>query len=293
MNRWLDLIERIDLSRLVTGLQVVVIAVLGLVFVRGLARLVTRIFAKRLTRQGLLIIEKGVLYAGYLLILITILNQLGFQLATVLGAAGIAAVAIGFSAQTSLSNLISGLFLIGEEPFQVGDLITVGEHTGLVESIDLLSVKLRPFDNRYIRIPNETLIKTPVVNVTHFPIRRIDLSIGVAYKEDLRQVMQLLLEVADRNPWCLDEPVPIIIFDGFGDSALEMKLGVWVSKTDVLALRNSLLVEIKEAFDREGIEIPFPHRTLYTGEATAPFPIRIVSDSSDPGAAPPSPEAGA
>jgi len=276
MNFWREFLGKLNVERVVNLGQVVVVTLVGLVLVRGLARLLRRVFAKRLTRQGLLVLEKAVLYSGSILVLITALSQLGFKLGALLGAAGVAGVAIGFAAQTSLSNLISGLFLIGEEPFEVGDLISVGDISGVVESIDLLSVKLRPPDNRFIRVPNEMLIKTPVINITHFPIRRIDLAIGVAYKEDLRQVMQILLEVADRNPWSLDEPAPVIIFDGFGDSGMNLKLGVWVAKTDVLALRNSLLVEIKERFDREGIEIPFPHRTLHAGDATAPFPVRIV-----------------
>ena len=85
--------------------------------------------------------------------------------------------------------------------------------------MNLLSVKLRTFDNLFVRIPNETMIKSEVTNLRRFPIRRIDLQIGVAYKEDLREVREVLLEVADRNPLCLEEPAPLIIFQGDGDSS--------------------------------------------------------------------------
>ncbi|RXM22074.1 mechanosensitive ion channel, partial [Citrobacter sp. AAK_AS5] len=90
------------------------------------------------------------------------------------------------------SNLISGLFLVMERPFVVGDVITVDDVTGEVLTIDMLSTKLRTFDNLYVRMPNETIIKSRVTNLTHFPIRRIDLRLGVAYREDLARVRAVL-----------------------------------------------------------------------------------------------------
>jgi small-conductance mechanosensitive channel len=117
------------------------------------------------------------------------------------------------------------------------------------------------------------MIKSEVTNLRRFPIRRIDLQVGVAYKEDLRTVREVLLEVADRNPVCLEEPQPIIIFQGYGDSSINHQFSVWATTENFLQLRNSIPLEIKEAFDEHGIEIPFPHRTLYTGSETDPFPV--------------------
>jgi small-conductance mechanosensitive channel len=125
-------------------------------------------------------------------------------------------------------------------------------------------VKLRTFDNLFVRIPNETLIKSQVTTLTRFPIRRLDLSLGVAYKENVERVRQVLMAVAERNPLCMDEPQPLFIFLGFGDSALTLQFSVWATRQNFLALRNSITAEIKAAFDEAGIEIPFP----------APFPLR-------------------
>jgi small-conductance mechanosensitive channel len=207
--------------------------------------------------------------------------ELGFDLSVLLGAAGILTVAIGFASQTSASNVISGLFLLGERPFAVGDVIRVGGTTGEVLSVDLLSVKLRTFDNLFVRIPNETMIKSEVTNLRRFAIRRVDLQVGVAYKEDLREVREVLLEVANRNPLCLEEPAPLIIFQGYGDSSINHQFSVWAKTENFLELRNSIPVEIKEAFDEHGIEIPFPHRTLYTGSETDPFPVRSTNGPPD------------
>ena len=100
-----------------------------------------------------------------------------------------------------------------------------------------------------MRIPNETLIKSEVTTLTKFPIRRMDLQIGVAYKEDIARVRETLADVADRNPLCLEEPPPLYIFQGFGDSALNMQFSVWATRENFLELKNTIHEEIKAAFD--------------------------------------------
>jgi small-conductance mechanosensitive channel len=255
---------------------------IGLPLFRLLGYLIRKGLKKKASEQSIMLLSKGVVYIGSTVVVLTALHQTGVKLGTLLGAAGIAGVAIGFASQTSLSNLISGLFLIWEKPFFVGDVLHVGTDHGIVHSVDLLSIQLRTFNNQLIRIPNETLIKSSFTNVTRFPIRRMDVPIGVAYKEDTEKVVEILKEVANANPYCLDEPEPVIVFKGFGDSALEFMFGPWFAKTDYINLRNSLLTEIKKRFDEEGIEIPFPHRTLYAGDATKPFPVHVVPTPDAP-----------
>ena len=256
----------------------VLILIIGWPLVRLVAGILRKSLNKHSTPQASMLGYRFVLYGGSVILALTALDQFGVPLSTILGAAGIASVAIGFAAQTSLSNLISGIFLIWEKPFAVEDVIRSGDTTGVVVAIDLLSTKIRTFDNMLVRIPNETLIKNQTTNITRFQIRRFDINLGVAYKEDVGKVISILKEIANNNPNCLDEPEPLILFKGFGESALEFLFGVWFAKADFLNLRNSIQREIKERFDAEGIEIPFPHRTLYSGEATKPFPVRVVTD---------------
>ncbi len=131
-----------------------------------------------------------------------------------------------------------------------------------------------------MRIPNETMIKTEVKNLTHFPIRRYDMQIGVAYKEDLSVVREVLFGVADANPLCLEEPKPLLIVLGFGDSSVDLQLSVWAQREKFLDMRNSLFEQVKAAFDARGIEIPFPHRSIYAGAATTPIPVEVVARAS-------------
>jgi small-conductance mechanosensitive channel len=257
-------------------LKVLIILACGFVLLKLLNFVIGRTTKKRFSQQSSMLIRKTVFYTGLFILVVTVLRQLNFKLTALLGAAGVAGLAIGFASQTSISNIISGLFLIGEKPFAVGDIIKVGDTTGIILSIDLLSLKLRTFDNLYIRIPNEQLIKSQVTNITRFPIRRLDIDISVAYKEDVARVRDILLDIARNNPYCLDNPEPLFVINSFGDSGINLLLGTWFSKTDYLALKNSLMLEIKERFDREQIEIPYPHISLYSGSQTHPFPIRHI-----------------
>lgn len=251
-----------------------------------LARIATKI-GHRLTRDHfsehqMQLFRRLIFYVILLLFTVSALRELGFQLSVLLGAAGIFSVALGFASQTSASNLISGLFLIGEKPFQVGDLIDIEGTRGVVVSIDLLSVKLRTPDNLFVRVPNESIIKSRVTNVSKFPIRRIDLKIGVAYKENIARVRSLLLKAADENPLCLEEPEPFCVVDSFGESSVDLQFSVWVKREAFRDLKDSLLEDIKEVFDKEGIEIPYPHISLYTGSQTTPMPLTVVKqDISD------------
>jgi small-conductance mechanosensitive channel len=258
--------------------KVLIVAVTGIPLVILVSRITGRLLRHRLGQQGGDLLARIVRYSGYVMVLVAVLQEFGFNLAAVLGAAGIAGVAIGFASQTSLSNLISGLFIVGERPFERGDIIEVGTITGTVEEIGLMALTLRTFDNRSVRIPNEMLVKNTVTTVTRYPIRRVDLTIGVAYTEAIDQVMRVLREVADAHPAVLDEPETVIVFNGFGESSLNFLIGAWTIKEDVLKVKNELPLRIKEAFDREGIEIPFPHRVLAGGKSMEPIPV-VVRDT--------------
>jgi small-conductance mechanosensitive channel len=274
-----DLLSSIQSETLLALARAIVLIILGLLIASLTSRLVRRVLADRLSIHMQQLIGRVVFYGLLSLFIASAMREMGFSLAVIMGAAGVLTVALGFASQTTASNLISGLFLIGERSFEIGDIIKVGSTTGEVLSIDALSVKLRTFDNLYVRIPNETLIKSEVTTLTRFPIRRLDLMLGVAYKEDINHVREVLMAVADANTLCLDEPTPLFIFTGFGDSALEIQFSVWAKRENFLALRNGITAEIKTAFDEAEIEIPFPHRSLYAGEATRPFPVRIVDNA--------------
>jgi len=262
-------------------IKVIVLILIGGALLLFTSKALRKYLTKRFSAQLGLIISKTILYTGISLILVSALRELGFQLTTLLGAAGIIGIAVGFASQTSISNIISGIFLITDQAFEINDVISVSNTTGVVLSIDLLSVKLRTFDNKFVRIPNETLIKSELTNITRFPIRRIDIPVGVAYKENIGKVRDILLDIAKQEPLCLNEPEPMVIMAGFGSSSVDLLLLVWAIKTDWLKVKNAITETIKQRFDEEGIEIPFPHLSVYSGSATKPFPIDFIAENKN------------
>ncbi|MEL7832433.1 mechanosensitive ion channel family protein [Fodinibius sp. Rm-B-1B1-1] len=259
--------------QLVRVVLIIVISIPILLLLRGWAR---RFFTKKYAPHYGMLAGKVVFYTGIILMMITVMGQLGISLAPLLAGAGIVGVALGFASQTSVSNIISGLFLIAEQPFKVDDIINVGGTIGIVLSIDVLSVKLRTFDNMFVRIPNETIIKTEVINLTRFPIRRFNAKVSVAYKEDIEEVRKILLDVAEKNKHSLSEPEPQIIFEAFGTSSIDLDFRIWAPVDEWIHLKNTIQEEIKKQFDQEGIEIPFPHVSFYTGSESKPLPIELV-----------------
>lgn len=258
-------------------IRIGIILVVGIIILTIISAVVKKLLPAKMSQQRQMLIKRFVSYTGVVILFLIIVSEMKIDLTAIFGAAGVIGIVIGVASQTSIGNIVSGFFLVSEKPFEIGDLIRIGDKTGTVYSIDLLSIKIKTLDNLLLRIPNQTVISSEVINVTKFPIRRMDFDISVAYKEDLEKVKTVLERVVKQNPLCLDEPEPLITFKTFGASGINILLGVWFEKANFLKVKNSVFQEIKLAFEAEGIEIPFPHVSIYAGEATKPFPVKDIT----------------
>ena len=232
-----------------------------------LARLISNTFIHtigvRFNGHHPLVWRRGIFYFIFMLFVVAGLKEAGFKLSVFLGAAGILTVALGFASQTSATNLISGLFLIGEGSFEIGDTIQITlirGHTieGEVISIDLLSVKLLTWDNVYVRLPNEQLIRAPVHNLSKFPIRRIPITIAINFHEDIIKVREVLLEVADHYPLVLADPKPLVSVTAFGESSIELLFALWCRQENFIQAKDEMHELIRNGFVKNQIEIPVP-----------------------------------
>lgn len=223
----------------------------------AIRHLVKKLALKKLKPQTAMIVIKVVRYIFYVLVVIYVLGIFNINLSALFGAAGIAGVAIGFASQTSMSNIISGFFVLTDHALKVGDFITVDEISGTVDAIDMLSVKIKTPDGKMVRIPNETIINTKLQNVSSYPTRRFDVVVSVAYNTNLRKALEILGTVPDKCPLVLAEPKPVIFCTNFGASGIDITLGVWLNNNDLVAVKNQVFVAIKESFDEAGISIPF------------------------------------
>ncbi len=237
--------------------------ILGWIACIALNRIFRKICFKNRTHHQLLNMAlKAIKGAIWALVLVQGLRGVGVDVVGILGAAGVAGIAIGFASQTALSNLISGVFLVGESSFKMGDYIQIGSEEGTVESINLLSVYLRRADNTLVRVPCETLIKNPVRNLTGAALRRIDFDLGVDYSSNLAEVKTVINNVIAAQPLLLDTPAPSVVFGGFGDSSLDLHIGAWCKTEHYHTVRYDFATALLAAFAEKGISIPFPIRAV-------------------------------
>ncbi len=227
------------------------------------------------------ILRYAVLVVGFVIILQTA----GIDLTALNVLAGAVGIGVGFGLQNVISNFISGLIILFERPIKIGDRIEVGNVEGDVSKISTRSTTVVTNDNIAIIVPNSKFITENVINWSYTDATvRFRVPVGISYDSDVRLVKKLLLEVAGKNPDVLEQPVPMVLFMGFGDSALLFELRVW---TNTLSHRKNILVSslnfaIFEIFREHNIEIPFPQRDIHfrSGEAGAPKEAQTEGQSA-------------
>lgn len=247
----------------VASLVWTVVVVVGGLAIAAVTRVVVRrLLRDRLSYPQLVLLSRALVLLVFLLTASAALSVWGKSVTVLFGAAGILTLAIGFASQTSASNLIAGIFLVAERSFTVGDVIQVNGFTGEVVSIDLLSLKLRKFDNVVVRIPNENLIKTDVETFTRYPIRRCDLRLQFDDQTDLEVVDEALRAEVAKEPLILVEPGPDFVLDAVVDGCPSARFSVWATQENVLKVRTAMAKRVVTALRSVDAQLSGPRRTV-------------------------------
>jgi small-conductance mechanosensitive channel len=213
-------------------------------------------------------------FSGFIILataIIIALDLLGVNVVPFIAGAGVAGVAIGFAAKDTLSNLIAGVLLIIDRPFEVGDRIEVwsapvGSATwGDVIDIGLRATKIKTTDNIVIIIPNNEIMLRDIINYTTITEKiRVRINIGIAYDADMQMAKDIILKEADSAVWVAKHPPPAVVVKNFGDSSVDLQLRVWIDDARKRMHTISYITDrVKTAFDEQGIEIPYPKRDIY------------------------------
>lgn len=244
------------------NLMKVVVAFISVLVFYVVYRIIKHIIKKqaapRVEKHTYMLINKFVSYVFYVIIVMYILSLFGINLKAIWGAAGVAGLAIGFAAQTSVSNLISGIFVLSEKAMKVGDFIQVGDVFGTVDSVGLLSVRVHTLDNQMVRIPNSSVINSNLVNFNHYDIRRFVFDMPISYDSNMEKALEVANSIPGKCPVVLQNPVPCVYFDGFGD-AINIKIAVWFNCSDLINAKNQMYAAIVNTCREQGIEIPYTH----------------------------------
>ncbi|MBQ7159184.1 MAG: mechanosensitive ion channel [Treponema sp.] len=216
--------------------------------------------AKKMEPQSVKTVSKIVSYCFYILIVMYVLSLFGINLGAIWGAMGIAGVAVGFAAQTTVSNLISGIFIVTEKTMKVGDFIEVDGVSGTVDRIGLLSIRVHTPNNQLIRIPSSAIINTKLMNYSSYDYRRYIFEVSVDYSTDLDKAVEVLNSVPARCSLTVkDNPnyAPKVLVTNCGDSGIGMNLIVWCERPNFFDLKTEVCVQTVKAFKENGINIPY------------------------------------
>ncbi len=197
------------------------------------------------------------------LLLIAALGTMGVEMSAFAALIAATGVAIGLALSGTLQNFAGGLVILILKPFRVGDVIETSDATGTVTEIQIFHTYLKTFDNKVVVLPNGRISSDRVTNYNVLPQRRVDFVFGIGYNDDLKQAKALLMEVVENNEKILKEPEPFIGLNELGDSSVNLVVRVWVNTPDYWDVYFYMMEEVKMAFDKNGISIPFPQRELH------------------------------
>lgn len=202
---------------------------------------------------------------------LTALGQLGIDTTSVLASLGVLGLTVGFAAQNTLSNIISGLFIFWDRPFVLGDLVEVDGEYGRVEEITLRSTRLVTVDGRMLAFPNAQIANAKVASYTNFPHLRIDIDVTVGVNEPIGRVREVLLALVADDPAWLDDPAPAVVVTNLGDFNVTVELRAWLAdERNHMPARFALRERVKDALDAAGVEMPFETLQLQPIEVRGP-----------------------
>ena len=208
-------------------------------------------------------LENIVYYALMIIVLLTALGKLGVETTSFLAILGAAGLAIGLALKDSLGNFASGVMIILFKPFKVGDTVTAGGVTGTVKEVGIFSSIFVTADNQKIIVPNGSITTGSITNVNAYETRRIDLVIGIGYKDDIKKAKEVLTNVATSNEKVLVDKGISVVVSELAESSVNFTINVWVKTSDYSEIRFYLLENIKLSFDNEGISIPYPQQDVH------------------------------
>ena len=255
------------------GLQLlaaIAIFIVGKMVAKWIRKLVTRVMKKAEIDQIIIGFTSNIAYIGVLaFVIVAALGQLGIQTTSFIAILGAAGLAVGLALQGSLANFAAGFLMIIFRPFKVGDFVEAAGVSGSVQSIQIFTTTLITPDNKTIIIPNGKIGNDNIINYSTQANRRVDLTVGVAYDADLKQVRSVLEDIVSKDDRILDDPAHQIAVSELADNSVNFVVRLWVKSEDYWGVFFDTNESVKVRFDDAGIGIPFPQRDVHLYEHKA------------------------
>jgi len=241
----------------------VIILVVGLWAIKFILNLIKKAMEKKGVDKAIISFSSNLLSMLLkVVLLISIAGTFGFQTTTLVGILSALAFAVGLALQGSLSNFAAGVMILLFKPFKIGDYVEAAGHDGTVQEIEIFNTILATVDNKKIIIPNSQVYSSSITNYSHYDKRRVDLEIGVDYDSDIKQVKKSLENICNNHELVHKDPAPFVRLGTLADSSINFKIRVWTDTPNYWGVYFDLAETIKENFDNENIEFPYPHVTI-------------------------------
>ncbi len=249
------------------------IAIAVAIFIIGkiLARMISNLARKAMQRAGtdtmLVNFLGNIIYTVLLIaVLLAAVDSLGVNVTSLMAILGAAGLAVGLALKDSLSNFAAGVMIIIFRPFNIGDFITAGGCSGVVDEIGIFVTLMHTGDNQRIIVPNSAILGGNIVNTSAMPTRRIDLIIGIGYDDNIGQARDIIMAIVEADERILKDPEPAVVVGELGDSSVNLNVRPWVNSGDYWPVRADLLEGIKVKLDEAGISIPYPQQDVHMHE---------------------------
>lgn len=194
---------------------------------------------------------------------LAVLGQFGVETTSIVAILGASALAVGLALQGTLSNIAAGVMLLILRPFKIGDAVSIGGTMGIVDAIGLFTTELHSFDNIGISMPNSKVWGAEIQNLSKFEQRRVDMEFGIGYGDNMDKAIDIIKQILADDERVLKEPEPLVVISNLGDSSVGIRVRPWTETKNVWPLRYDITKKVKEAFDSNGVSIPFPQRDVH------------------------------
>ena len=270
IEKYQKLIETYAIPWGIKIIAAIAIFVIGRMIAKFIVRMIKRVMARANIEQTLRDFLGNILQAIFMVVIvIAALEQLGVNTTSVLAVFAAAGLAVGLAFKDSLSNFATGIMLVMFQPFKIGDFIEAAGIAGVVEHIRIFNTVMRTGDNREITVPNSQIYGGIITNFSARETRRIDLVIGIGYEDNIGKAKNIIEDMIRKDSRLLTNPEPTIMLVELGESSIDIAVRPWVNSGDYWTARADLLQNIKEAFDTEGISIPYPQRDVHMIQSAA------------------------
>lgn len=238
----------------------IIIAIVGYTFVKIIISFLKKVLNKtKIEQTAITFIVSVSRVVLYIFVIIAILSTLGVNVNSIIAAVSAAALTAGLALQDTLSNIASGVIILISKPFVAGDIIEYQGIKGRVISIKIFTTTINTYDNRTVTIPNSHLTQQNFINCTKEVNRRLDLKYTVSYEDDIQKVKEVIMDVIHNNSLILSDPQPAVHVGEHLDSGLQIQVMVWIEPDNYFPVYYYMQENVKLAFDRNGITIPYPH----------------------------------